>query len=79
MTLRVKYFGEVEERTGTSDEVLPKEVSSLVQLLDFLRTRYGIETETIKVAVNHSLVTMENDIALKETDELAILSPFAGG
>ena len=76
--LSVKYFGEIEERVGTSEERLPQQVKTLSHLLAYLKSEHHIQEQWIKVAVNHELVT-DSSTVLKETDEIAILSPFAGG
>ena len=77
--MEVKYFGEIAERTNTTSQHISLEKKSLFELLSFLKDTYGIESNDIHIAVNHNLVSKENDLEFKETDEIAILSPFAGG
>jgi len=76
-TLHIQYFGEIAEKTGKPSEVIEEVVHNTSQLLDFLKNTYQIESNGIQVAVNQELVTKSTP--LSETDEIAILSPFAGG
>ena len=44
-----------------------------------IKSTYKLHIEDIHIAVNHDIVSINENINLKETDEVAILSPFAGG
>lgn len=77
--VRVHYFGEVEDKAGVSKEELPAKVKTVKALLAYLQDTYAIEKTSVKVAINHNLVSLEAEIPLQATDEIAILSPFAGG
>ncbi len=76
-TLHIQYFGEIAEKTDKTSEHITLQVLETSQVLTYLKKTYQIEKNGIQVAVNQELIT-ENTL-LKETDEIAILSPFAGG
>jgi molybdopterin converting factor small subunit len=77
--MQIQYFGEIAEiANSTSEEVVLKELT-LEGLKSYLVTTYNMQLEDIRIAINHEIVTDANTIDLKETDKVAILSPFAGG
>ncbi len=77
--MQIQYFGEIAEITNsTSEEVTLKELT-LEELKLYLQTKYKMQMEDIRIAVNHEIITDNQTIDLKETDKVAILSPFAGG
>jgi len=75
--IRVKYFGEIAEKTGQTEETIMLKTLDTASILDFLNSSYDIDTTFVKVAVNQELVTKNS--TLKLSDDIAILSPFAGG
>lgn len=77
--MEVKYFGEIAERTDTTSQNISLEKKSLFELLSFLKDTYGIESNDIHIAVNHNLISKEVDLEFDSSDEIAVLSPFAGG
>jgi len=77
--MQIQYFGEIAEITSsTSEEVTLKELT-LEELKSYLVTKYKMQLEDIRIAVNHEVITDTSNIDLKETDKVAVLSPFAGG
>ena len=77
--MKVNYFGEIADITGkTSDDVVLNN-ASVSALLAYLASTYNLLSDDIHIAVNHQLVSKEKEIQLTDTDEIAVLSPFAGG
>lgn len=76
-TIHIQYFGEIAEKTNKASESIQIDVLTTSHILQFLKNTYQIEGNGIQLAVNQELVN--TTIKLKETDEIAILSPFAGG
>ena len=77
--MKVHYFGEIADITGkTTDNVVLKN-ASVAELLSYLQSTYKLLADDIHIAINHQLVSKEKDTQLNETDEIAVLSPFAGG
>ncbi len=74
--ITVKYYGEVAEKAQKEEEIINIEESNTQAILDYLKQTYGLAQE-VKVAVNLELVTSATTI--ESTDEIAILSQFAGG
>lgn len=77
--MEIKYFGEIAEKTNKTNETISIEKQSLFELISFLENEYNIVTKDIQIAVNHNLVSKDIDISFNDKDEVAILSPFAGG
>lgn len=75
--IRVKYFGEIAEKTGLTEEFIVLETLDTASILTFLNTRYDIDITFLKIAVNQELITKNS--LLTSQDDIAILSPFAGG
>ncbi|RIV71325.1 MoaD/ThiS family protein [Flagellimonas aequoris] len=78
MKVTVKYFGLVAEAKGTNEEVLnltaPTTAFELKQKC--LSPLAIVDQDSVQVAVNQNL---DENIILKEGDEVALLPPFAGG
>lgn len=71
------YFGSVKDVTGMSAETIDAP-SSLAGLKSLLMDRYpSLAASTFRFSVNRRLV--EEDKALSDGDEVALLPPFAGG
>lgn len=77
--MEIKYFGEIAEKTNKNNETINLDKQSLFELISFLENKYNILTKDIQIAVNHNLVSKDIDISFNDKDEVAILSPFAGG
>jgi molybdopterin converting factor small subunit len=78
MKVTLKYFGVISESAGKNEEVLELEQGSSVrELKDQQIKKYQIQdAESVQIAVNQDL---NNEVELKEDDEVAFLPPFAGG
>lgn len=79
MSITVKYFGAVAEKTGTSEEELDLNETgdSVSQMKAYCVEKYDLDDEeTIQLAVNQVL---NADEKLQEGDEVAFLPPYAGG
>jgi len=77
--MKVLYFGEIADKTNRTEEKVDSKIKRLQDLLIFLKNSYDLSIEDIHIAINHELVDANDTIELVETDEVAILSPFAGG
>lgn len=77
--MKVTYFGEVAEVTNRKSEDVILEHNALSDLISHLKSNYNLKIENIHIAINHNLVSKDEELDLKDDDEIAILSPFAGG
>jgi len=77
--INLKYFGELAEKTGCSEEQLDLELTNLSSALELLHKKYSLADSTFMVAVNQEQITQIEIINLKNNDEVALLPPFAGG
>lgn len=76
--MKVIYFGEIADITKkTSEEVA--QIKSVASLTAFLKTTYNINEEDMHIAVNFRLVDKNAGLTIEPSDEIAVLSPFAGG
>ncbi len=78
MKVTLKYFGVIAESAGKNEEVLELQQGSSVKVLkDQQIKKYKIQdAASVQVAVNQDL---NNEVELKDGDEVAFLPPFAGG
>ncbi len=77
MKLKILYFGEVAECTGKEEERIAAE--DLSDLRTYLQSEYQLDLEGLQIAINHEVISQSTEIQLTDADEIAILSPFAGG
>jgi sulfur-carrier protein len=77
--MKITYFGELADITGKTTEELTLKGETLHEVISYLSSTYNLTSDDFYVAINHKLVAMHNDIHLNENDEMALLSPFAGG
>lgn len=80
MNISVKYFGIVADFTQKKEEVfsLNEDVNSIETLQSKLEQLYPeIKSTTYSLALNQKLVNQ--NAALQDEDEIALLPPFAGG
>lgn len=77
--ITVKYFGNIAEAAQSDSETLNHTSMSLVELLNLLDTKYSIRQFSFQVAVNRKIVSKQQALNISESDEIALLPPFAGG
>ncbi|WP_299627549.1 MoaD/ThiS family protein [uncultured Tenacibaculum sp.] len=77
--MKVIYFGKIADVAKKSSEEINLEENSIPGLVAFLQEKYHLDLDDMQIAVNHNLVSKSEEIFLKEADEIAILSAFAGG
>ena len=83
--MKIRYFAWLGDKVGLEKEevTLPPEVTNVGMLIDWLSRRTprfeeAFEfVEVIKVVVNEMYV--ENDQPVKDTDEVILIPPIAGG
>lgn len=81
---RLLYFAWVRERIGKAEETLslPETVTTVAQLLDFLRGRdenydHALKKSPLHVSVNQRHAQLNDPI--KNEDEIAVFPPVSGG
>lgn len=77
--MRVKYFGEISDFTNCESEDIQAEIGTSNELEHYLDTRYNLKKNQYRIAVNLELIAESSDHQLNISDEIAVLSPFAGG
>lgn len=83
--MKLKYFAWVRQRAGTGSEVVdvPSEVTTVAELVEWLRTRGpGLaeafqDTKAIRCAVNQTYVEWDHPVG--PDDEIAFFPPVTGG
>ncbi|MCH8316895.1 MAG: MoaD/ThiS family protein [Bacteroidetes bacterium] len=78
MKVKVLFFGFLNEKTGTSTNML-EDVRDLNELIERLQLQFPSANWQTKylIAVNHEVV--RGNITLNDGDEIALMPPFAGG
>lgn len=78
MILKLKYFGMIAEATNKDEESFDFNGISIADLEQALKTNYSkLEQLNYSFAVNQTMA--DQNMELKENDEIALLPPFAGG
>lgn len=77
--ITVNYFGNIAEAAQSSSETLDHNSMSLTDLLDLLDSKYAIAQFPFQVAVNRKIVSKQQALNISDSDEVALLPPFAGG
>lgn len=77
--MTVNYFGEIAEITNCTKEEISTNIETLKELIEYLKTNYKLPIEDFYIAINHELVQKDTNLKLNTTDEIAVLSAFAGG
>ena len=83
--MKLLYFAWLRQKIGTGEETvtLPRDVSTVADLLDWLETRgpefqHALEDrDAIKVAINQTFA--QEDAPLSDQDEVALFPPVTGG
>ncbi len=79
LEVNLKYFGQIAEITGKTEEKFRIAAPNVSQLLRDLKDTYNFSETPLNIAVNKEIVHATDDRELKNTDDIAILPPFAGG
>lgn len=77
--ITVNYFGNIAEAAQSDSETLEYNALSLAELLELLDSKYAIGQFPFQVAVNRKIVSKQQILNLSDSDEIALLPPFAGG
>jgi|AP82_1055514.scaffolds.fasta_scaffold00141_16 molybdopterin converting factor small subunit len=75
----IKYFGQIAEATGCTEEKISLVNSDLKELIQTLNEQYGLERFQKNIAVNQVIVKLEDAYSVQDTDEIVLLPPFSGG
>lgn len=76
MTINITFFGPMTDATGKNSEYL--DVSSTFELKKLLDIKYP-DSMGINYTISINQEIVEDDITFSESDEIAVLPPFAGG
>lgn len=82
MLVKVLYFASAREEIGLREEKLqlPEEDATLATLRRALIDKYPQAAETIAtITLARNLEYSEDDVALAEGDEVALIPPISGG
>ncbi|REG86321.1 MoaD/ThiS family protein [Algoriphagus antarcticus] len=77
--ITINYFGNIAEAAQSDSETLEQTSMSLAELLDLLDSKYAIGKFPFQVAVNRKIVSKQQALNISDSDEVALLPPFAGG
>ena len=77
--VNLQYYAQLREQAGMSGEQLKTAATSLRELYDELRARFGfsLAADALKVAVNAQFSAW--DRPLREGDTIVFIPPVAGG
>ena len=75
----IKYFGAIAEAAQCSEEHISVSGLNVSTCLDLLSRKYNLNAFEVNVALNQNLVDVDSTINLNDSDEIALLPPFAGG
>jgi molybdopterin converting factor small subunit len=80
MNILVKYFGRLTDISKTGSETVQVDSTATAHgLMQLLYTKYkGLQGETFIIFKNQLKLTDEN-LDLKENDEISLMPPFSGG
>jgi molybdopterin converting factor subunit 1 len=83
MRVSVLYFARSREVAGASEEALdlPEGATTRGLLSALVKLHPGLDgvLRACVLAVNHEYFALDDDVALKEGDEVAIIPPLSGG
>jgi molybdopterin synthase sulfur carrier subunit len=75
----IKAFGITKDILGSRETVFESEGASVGALRSALKQRYPslLDIRSLMIAVNNAYA--EDDLAIAETDEIALIPPVSGG
>lgn len=78
-TIRIRYFAQLREERGLSEEVVDFEGDTVIQLYQMLTQRHGfrLKPNQLRMAVNDAFVS--HDTVLEAGDVVVFVPPVAGG
>ena len=76
MTINITFFGPMIDATGKETEHL--DVSSTMELKELLDIKYP-ETKGINYTISVNQEILDENVLFSDSDEIAVLPPFAGG
>lgn len=79
MTIIVKYFGNIAEKTNCHHEAIEMEAEMSIEAFHKgLKKRYpALERSTYRISYNQAMITGSEIV--QDGAEIALLPPFAGG
>ena len=77
--ITVNYFGNIAEAAQGDSETIDQKSMSLEGLLNLLDSKYDIRKFQFQIAINRKIVSKDQALIILDTDEVALLPPFAGG
>ncbi|MDN3491894.1 MoaD/ThiS family protein [Winogradskyella bathintestinalis] len=75
----IKYYGAIAEATQCNEEHIAVADLNISDCVELLSAKYNLNAFEITVALNQNLVDIDSTIKLTDSDEIALLPPFAGG
>ncbi|HAW51949.1 MAG TPA: MoaD/ThiS family protein [Flavobacteriales bacterium] len=79
MNIRIRYFGQVAELTGTNEEIKNLDIGcDLNDIESEIRSKYELDNTYYRIALNQN-ITDNKETMLNDNDEVAFMPPFAGG
>ena len=75
----IKYYGAIAEATQCSEEQIAIKDLNVSGCIALINEKYNLNAFEVNVALNQNLVEIDSTINLNDSDELALLPPFAGG
>ncbi|MDQ3931734.1 MAG: MoaD family protein [Actinomycetota bacterium] len=79
--MRVRLYAALRDAAGTSETLV--QADRLSHLLDLLRARHGepfaSRLSHASILVSGEPVSHDEDVSLKDGDEIVLLPPFSGG
>lgn len=77
--MNIIYFGKIAAIANITSEEVSLSENTVTALVAYLTEKYQLDMSDMQIAINHNLIDLQKKTILKETDEVAILSAFAGG
>ncbi|WP_178987175.1 MoaD/ThiS family protein [Winogradskyella schleiferi] len=75
----IKYYGAIAEAVKCSEEQMAVADLNISDCMALLKEKYNLHALEVSIALNQNLVEMDSTIKLTDSDEIALLPPFAGG